>query len=107
MTLPERCLASLSWEPRICKHGKNFDDPWEYNYTAHDRKGSLKPMLVYDIQTGQITDWKNRGEFAKEHNLSGSGVSNSISLKRICIGRYILGNTIDGLFTAMHKHGYQ
>lgn len=107
MTLAASSLAHLSWEPRICKHGMHYDDPWRDHYTAHDRKGSLKPLLVYDIQTGQIVDWTSREEFAKAKILSGSTVSNSICLKRICLGRYILGNTIDGLFQAMAKHGYQ
>jgi hypothetical protein len=107
MTLAARSLSHLSWEPRICKHSQHFDDPWQDHYTAHDRKGSWKPLLVYDIQTGQIIDWKNREKFAHANVLSCSTISNSISLKRICLGRYILGNTIDGLFKAMAKNGYQ
>ena len=100
-------FSCMQWEPCITKHNARYDDPWQDHYTARDRKGSHKPLLVYDTQTGQISDWKNRELFANEKVLSASTISNAISVKRVCLGRYILANTIDGLFQAMAKHGYQ
>jgi hypothetical protein len=99
-------LSHMSWEPCICKHGAHYDDPFISTTIQYKTKPPLlKPILMYDTKTLQITDYKSAFIAAEAINADAANIRRSANRKYIVNGRWIFGFTIQGLFDNMKANG--
>jgi hypothetical protein len=88
------------------KHGAHYDDPFISTTIQYPtRPPKLKPILMYDMNTLQITDYQSAFVAADAINGDAANIRRSANRKYIVNGRWVFGYTIAALFDNMEQNG--
>jgi hypothetical protein len=99
-------FSNMSWEPCICKHGPHYDNPFfEMTRTEPARSHKLKSVLMYDMKTLEIIDYKSAFLAAEAISADAANIRRSANRKYVVNGRWLFGFTIQGLFDNMKANG--